>query len=102
MNFPWRQRPPGKPHGITIKSRSGRNLVGAVVGMTDGGVTYLTDLFVNESYRGLGVGTWLMREFLRRTGGTTIILLTNGAEEFYRKFGFELRTAMVRRPDAQG
>ena len=78
-------------------------LVGALRFITDRAtVTYLCDTIVDEAHRGQGIGTRLMQMFLEHPDvkGTTIVLLTQGAEEFYRKFGFAERTAMIRRPDA--
>jgi len=67
-------------------------------------VTYLCDLFVDEAHRRQGIGTRLMERLLEhpQVRNTTVVLLTQGAEDFYRKFGFVERTAMVRRPDAEG
>jgi GNAT superfamily N-acetyltransferase len=74
-------------------------LVGIVNGMTDGEVTYLTDLYVEPRYQRRGYGTGLMNQFLELAKGTTIVLLTAEATEFYRRFGFTERTAMVRRAE---
>ena len=82
----------------------GREAVGVARAVTDTlTVTYLCDLFVKEGHRGQGIGTRLMKRVLSddRVSGTTVVLLTQGAEGFYRKFGFEPRQAMVRRPDAK-
>ena len=101
INFPWRKRPIEPPRHIIFASHirdcENQVIVGAVVGMTDGEVTYLTDLFVEEQYRGQGRGNELMLKFLEAAEGTTIIVLTTGAEEFYRKFGFTERACMVLR-----
>ena len=78
--------------------------VGVIRAITDKvTVTYLCDLFVTETHRGRGLGRKLMERLLQHpdVAETTIVLITAGAEEFYRKFNFQPRTAMVRKPDGQ-
>lgn len=98
IKFPWRKRAIENPKRLSWLSVKDCRIVGQIVGMTDGEVTYLTDLYVEPDHRGEGRGVDLIRLFLKGAGDTTIILLTNGAEEFYKKFGFEPRIAMVRKP----
>lgn len=53
---------------------------------------YLLDVFVLEEYRGRGLGTWLtecLMEYLTSFGLRKIMLGTNDAQDFYRKFGFK-------------
>ena len=78
------------------------NLTGLIRFLTDHAtITYLCDLIVDEVHRRQGIGMALMRRVLEHpdTQGTTVVVITDGAEEFYRKFGFTERTAMVRRAD---
>ena len=52
---------------------------------------YILDVFVLEEYQGRGLGTWLMQcvmEYLVPFGLFKIMLGTNDAQAFYRKFGF--------------
>lgn len=102
VELPWRKRPLRPARTISLASVHRDRPVGVVRGMTDGEVTYLTDLFVMPRYRGHGRGRDLMVRFLEAAKGTTVILLTSTAMEFYAKFGFEARTALIRRPDAKG
>ena len=99
LRFPWRTRRILTPHPIHVQAKNGLGtVIGEAYGMTDGGVTYLTDMAVDESVRGFGYGRLLMEKFIERAGNTTIILMTDGAEGFYAKFGFIERIAMIRRP----
>lgn len=98
--FPWRKRSLRKPRQIYCQSCDDKGeVVGVIAGMTDGEVTYLTDLFVQEKHRREGRGHALVEKFLSHTEGTTVILLTQ-QPEFYWRHGF-IRTnqAMIRRPE---
>ena len=63
---------------------------------------YLCDVVVDEAYRGVGVGTTLIREIVEdsRLRGLRGILATGYAQSLYRKFGFECggERLMERRP----
>ena len=98
LQFPWRKRVVGPPRPITLVWPAQGAIVGALVAMTDGEATYLTDLEVNPEFRGQGIGTKLMNELIAQVGNTNIILMTADAEAFYEKFGFTPRQAMIRRP----
>lgn len=66
--------------------------------MTDGvSVTYLCDLVIVEELRGRGLGAWLLKTMLKQPQikRTAVVLLTREATGFYKKLGFEERTAMV-------
>jgi GNAT superfamily N-acetyltransferase len=56
---------------------------------------YLADVFIDEAYRGQGLGAWLMAAILEHPdlqGLRRWMLVTRDAHELYRKFGFrELR-----------
>ncbi len=52
---------------------------------------YVCDVFVLDSYRGRGLGTWLMRVVVEHPdlqGLRRWVLATRDAHELYRKFGF--------------
>lgn len=52
---------------------------------------YILDVFVLEEYRGRGLGIWLMQcvmDYLASFGLFKIMLGTNDAQDFYRRFGF--------------
>jgi GNAT superfamily N-acetyltransferase len=52
---------------------------------------YLCDVYVLESYRGKGLGTWLMSCVMKHPdlqGLRRFTLLTRDAHRLYRKFGF--------------
>ena len=91
-------------NSLVLGANDGEETVAILRATTDKvTVTYLCDLFVAETHRHRGVGTRLMRQLLRHPDvcRTTVVLLTSGAEEFYRRLGFVERTCMLRRPDAQ-
>jgi GNAT superfamily N-acetyltransferase len=60
---------------------------------TDGAsFCWLGDVFVDESARGRGIGTWLVGEVvgqLRQEGVPRFLLGTRDAHELYRRIGFE-------------
>jgi GNAT superfamily N-acetyltransferase len=52
---------------------------------------YLTDIVIDEAYRGRGLGYWLVECILAHPelqGLRRISLLTSGAQELYARFGF--------------
>ena len=107
---PWTHKRTEAQHGNTLMfscvltEQDGKgNLTGLIRFLTDRAtITYLCDLIVDESHRRQGIGTKLMQRLLTHPDvqGTTVVVITEGAEKFYRKFGFQERTAMVRRNDA--
>lgn len=54
-------------------------------------IFYLCDVFVDESYRGRGLGVWLVRTVLEdpRLEGLGGMLRTSTAHSLYERFGFE-------------
>lgn len=53
---------------------------------------YLTDVFIEESYRGLGLSKMLMQEIIQHPnlqGLRRFLLVTEDAEGLYAKFGFK-------------
>lgn len=52
---------------------------------------YLADVFIDENYRSLGLGKWLMEEIMKHPdlqGFRRIILATRDAHGLYQQFGF--------------
>lgn len=53
---------------------------------------YLADVFIDEAYRGLGLGNWLMETIMTHPdlqGLRRMMLATSDMHELYKKFGFE-------------
>lgn len=72
---------------------------------------WLCDVFVDENFRGRGIGTWLARssvEWAESNGIKRIILATRDAHEVYSRVGFEQLKSPERwmiidkRPQAKG
>ena len=73
-------------------AQAGAEVVGAVGLEVHGAAALLRSLVVREDRRRSGVGASLVRHVLReaeRQGARSILLLTAGAEEFFRSLGFE-------------
>ncbi len=54
---------------------------------------YLADLFIAESFRGLGLGKWLVEcilEYPELQGLRKWLLATRDAHELYRPYGFQM------------
>lgn len=71
----------------------GERLVGFARVITDlATYAYLTDVAVQADLRGKGLGQWFMERILELPelkGLRRITLLTRGAEDLYRRLGFE-------------
>ena len=83
-----------KKFAFVIKNDSGK-IFGGLIGYTIHNEVYIDDLIVDESLRGKGFGTMLLKEVENHFRGKeydNINLVTNGfqAPEFYKKCGFEL------------
>lgn len=53
---------------------------------------YFSDVFILESYQGLGLGKWLIQSILEHPdlqGLRRWLLATKDAQEFYRQYGFQ-------------
>jgi GNAT superfamily N-acetyltransferase len=53
---------------------------------------YIADVFIEDAYRGRGLGTWLIETILDHPelqGLRRWMLVTRDAHQLYRKFGFE-------------
>jgi N-acetylglutamate synthase-like GNAT family acetyltransferase len=61
--------------------------------ITDGATfAYLCDVFIDEAYRGNGLGKWMLECILQHPDIGTVrrfLLATKDAHEFYRQFGFQ-------------
>jgi GNAT superfamily N-acetyltransferase len=75
-----------------VFEKNNNNQIGFARVITDkASFGYLADVFIDESYRGLGLSTWLMSVILKHPGlqGLRRIMLgTRDAHSLYRKFGF--------------
>ena len=49
----------------------------------------LASLVVEPDHRGLGVGSTIVEELLRRTNDTVVLLTLSGTRSFYLRLGFE-------------
>jgi GNAT superfamily N-acetyltransferase len=63
-------------------------------------VSLISDVIVEEPYRGKGFGKFLLSQVLlsKSINGTVCLLRTKDQHEFYRPFGFQDTTAMLRKP----
>lgn len=72
---------------------SGDRMIGFARVVTDYATfAYLADVFVDEEFRGRGLGTWLVETALSHEelrGLRRWMLATRDAHEIYRRFGFE-------------
>ena len=63
--------------------------------------SWLSDVVINDTYRGRGLGGWLIGCILEhpRISGTQFVLQTTDASGLYTKFGFQVsEKLMTRRP----
>lgn len=77
--------------------------IAAVAGFTWGGVCELRQVWVDEAYRGRGLGAGLMRRAIdeaRRRGCASVFLSTYDfqAPGFYMRLGFEIVAEIVGKP----
>jgi GNAT superfamily N-acetyltransferase len=79
-------------HSLPFGLFHGAEQVGFARVITDRATfAYLADVFVIETHRGRGLGTWLMEAVIAHPelqGLRRWVLLTRDAHELYRKFGF--------------
>ena len=83
-----------------ICARDGEKAIGVARLMWDGGyMAFLSDVIVDENYRGLGIGRKLVESCIEKLQsdlkpGFKVKMTLNsapGKEPFYEKFGFEVR-----------
>ena len=82
--------------GVHLKGR----LIGFARLVTDKTtVTLITDLLIEQAYRGNGHGAWLMGCILEHPElkATSMSLGTQGTDVFFEKFGFERDGALMHR-----
>jgi len=94
----WAQdRPPeiiaaSLDHSLVFGVYDGKRQVGLARVVTDYATfAWLCDVFVDEAYRGQGIGKWLMATILNYPGLAAIrrfLLATRDAHGLYRQFGF--------------
>ena len=79
-------------HSLVFGVFDGKRQVGMARIVTDYTTfAWLCDVFVDERYRGKGIGKWLMATILdhpRLAGLRRILLATRDAHGLYRQFGF--------------
>ena len=93
----------GEQHGVTLNYDefcfAAENADGRITGVITGRAYYdevhIGDLIVDEQYRGIGLGSRLVRaveEAYRGKGYRVVTLTTHGfqAPDFYRKLGYSL------------
>jgi len=78
----------------------GGELIGFARLVTDRTVfSWLSDLVIEESLRGRGLGRWFMKCILNHpdVAGTQFVLQTRSAHRLYGQFGFELNDKLMTR-----
>ena len=89
--------------GIYVLSETGANrMVGYARVVTDQAIfSSVTDVIVDEAHRGNGYGTKLMETIVAHPSvkNTVCILGTVDKQEWYKKFGFEIRTGTTMQRD---
>ncbi len=75
---------------LGVYRRDGGEMVGFARAMSDGSVAYLSDVYVDESVRGKGLGKALVNEMVTRDNASTMrwLLHTSDAHGLYQRFGF--------------
>lgn len=80
-------------HSVCFWLFDGDKQIGMARVVTDRATfAYLCDVFIDDSYRGDGLGTWLLETVLNYPelqGLRRWCLITADAHEFYRPFGFD-------------
>ncbi|QFS87425.1 MULTISPECIES: GNAT family N-acetyltransferase [unclassified Marinobacter] len=59
--------------------------------------TWVADIVVEPEFRGIGLGTWIMKCLLEHpaTKGTQMVLQTRDAHGLYERFGFSGNSALM-------
>jgi GNAT superfamily N-acetyltransferase len=88
-------------HSLCFGVYDGHRQVGFTRVVTDYATfAWLADVFIDEEYRGRGLGKWLVETALSYPELQSVprwLLATRDAHELYRKFGFEALSAPERR-----
>jgi GNAT superfamily N-acetyltransferase len=88
-------------HSLCFGVYEDERLVGFARVLTDYATfAWLADVFIDEQYRGRGLGTWLVETVLNDPELLPVprwLLATRNAHELYRKFGFTALAAPERR-----
>jgi GNAT superfamily N-acetyltransferase len=98
----------GRPRDVVERSLAGSLNLGVYAPTSDGGFeqvalarvvtddatfAWICDVFVDETWRGSGIGSWLMREcvteLMDRRGILRLLLATRDAHAVYAQAGFE-------------
>lgn len=91
--MPTKQNPSPEMYNLIIKSNQGV-IIGGILGLMDRYCYYIDKLWVDERYRGQGLGRKLIDDIeiiLKKKGCKLMCVDTFGfqAPEFYKKMGFE-------------
>jgi GNAT superfamily N-acetyltransferase len=92
--------------GVTLGVYHAEELIGCARAVTDfARFAYLSDVYIDPTYRGRGLGRWLVQTMLAHpaVSGVRWMLHTNDAHGLYGEFGFEApdETVMQRpKPEA--
>jgi GNAT superfamily N-acetyltransferase len=88
-------------HSLCFGVYEGERQIGFARVVTDCATfAWLADVFVDENYRGRGLGKWLVQTVLSHPDLQSVprwFLATRDAHELYRRFGFAALTAPERR-----
>lgn len=80
-------------HSLCFSLQEGNRQIGLARVITDYATyAYLCDIYVIESHRGRGLGSWLVRCALKHPAINSlkrIALITHDAKEFYARLGFQ-------------
>lgn len=79
----------------------GNRFIGFARVVTDRTVfSWLSDLIVCTTFRGMGLGRWLVECILQHPdiAATQVVLQTSDGHGLYQKFGFELSGKLMSRP----
>ena len=86
---------------VGVYRREGGAMVGFARSVSDGSMAYLSDVFIDESVRGRGLGKALVHEMVTRDDASTLrwLLHTDDAHGLYRQFGFHEPTERLMERD---
>lgn len=117
-NMGWTQSPTGRgffadrlERGVVIVAESGKNIIGYICGYIDtyayrsvNPIAELENMFVKEKFRGTGVGTSMVKMFLKILKTKKVSRVKVGAlaknelaVSFYKKMGFDIHEVILER-----